>query len=62
MHSKYDNMHRNIMFYALICINNHVIANISCMLFDKFFMERLLVPIYFAALSMDLNKVHVTYL
>ena len=26
MHSKYDNMHKNEMFYALICINNHVIA------------------------------------
>ena len=26
MHSKYDNMHKNGMFYALICINNHVIA------------------------------------
>ena len=23
MHSKYDNMHTNEMFYALICINNH---------------------------------------
>ena len=26
MHSKYDNMHTNGMFYALICINNHVFA------------------------------------
>ena len=26
MHSKYDNMHKNGMFYALICTNNHVIA------------------------------------
>ena len=26
MHSKYDNMHTNGMFNALICINNHVIA------------------------------------
>ena len=26
MHSKYDNMHKNEMFYALICINNNVIA------------------------------------
>ena len=26
MHSKYDNMHKNRMFYALIYINNHVIA------------------------------------
>ena len=24
MHLKYDNMHTNGMFYALICINNHV--------------------------------------
>ena len=26
MHSKYDNMDKNGMFYALICINNHVFA------------------------------------
>ena len=26
MYSKYDNMHKNRMFYALIFINNHVIA------------------------------------
>ena len=26
MHSKNDNMHTNGMFYALICINNHIIA------------------------------------
>ena len=26
MHSKYDYMHENGMFYALICINNHVFA------------------------------------
>ena len=24
MHSKYDSMHNNEIFYALICINNHV--------------------------------------
>ena len=32
MHSKYDNMHMNGIFYALICINNHVITSISYML------------------------------
>ena len=32
MHSKYDNMHRNGMFYAFIDINNHVIVSISCRL------------------------------
>ena len=32
MNSKYDNMHKNVMFYALICINNHVITGINCML------------------------------
>ena len=32
MHSKYDNMHRNRMFYALICINSHEIKSICCML------------------------------
>ena len=26
MHSKYDNMHINVVFYALICINNHVLS------------------------------------
>ena len=31
MHSKYDNMHVNEIFYALICINNHVITSIDCM-------------------------------
>ena len=32
MKSKYDNMHNNRIFYALICINNHVITGINCML------------------------------
>ena len=32
MYSKYDNMHTNGMFYALICINNHIIEFINCML------------------------------
>ena len=32
MHSKYDNMHRNGMFYVLIFIDNHVIKSISCVL------------------------------
>ena len=31
MHSKYDNMHMNGMFYALICINNYIITSLSCM-------------------------------
>ena len=26
MHSKYDNMHKSVMFYALMCINNYIIA------------------------------------
>ena len=30
MYSKYDNMHKNGMFYALICINNHIIISINC--------------------------------
>ena len=33
MHSKYDNMHENGMFYALICINNHIVTCLNCMLF-----------------------------
>ena len=32
MHSKYDNIRENIMFYVLICINGHVIINIHLML------------------------------
>ena len=34
VHSKYDNMHKNEMFYALIYINNYVITSISCMLLN----------------------------
>ena len=30
MHSKYDNMHKNEMFYALIWINNHILAYVNC--------------------------------
>ena len=44
MHSKYDNMCKNGIFYALNYINNHVIASISFMLsdppFDDFFLIR----------------------
>ena len=32
IHSKHDNMHKNGMFYALICIKNHIITCIDCML------------------------------
>ena len=32
MHSKYDNMRRNGIFYVLIYINNHVITSVSYML------------------------------
>ena len=32
MHSKYDDMYRNEIFYALIYISNHVIISISYML------------------------------
>ena len=32
MHSKYDNMPKNGMNYALKCTDNHVISSISCML------------------------------
>ena len=33
IYSMYDNMHRIEMFYALICINNHVILSVSYLLF-----------------------------
>ena len=29
---KYDNMHRNEIFYVLICINNHVLSCLISML------------------------------
>ena len=32
MHSKYDNMHTNEIFNAIISINNHVNSCINCML------------------------------
>ena len=32
MHSKYDNMHKKGIFYALICINSHIIMFINFML------------------------------
>ena len=32
MHSKYDNMNKNIMFYTLICINNNLFTGINCVL------------------------------
>ena len=31
-HSKYDNMHKNGIFYVLIYINNHVISGINYIL------------------------------
>ena len=32
MHSKYDNIHKNGMFKALMCINNHIIVGVNCTL------------------------------
>ena len=32
MHSMYDNIDKNEMFYFLICINNHVINSINFIL------------------------------
>ena len=34
MHSKYDTMHKNEMFYVLIFINNHIICVINFILWD----------------------------
>ena len=34
LHSKYDNMHKNEIFYALICINNHIFECQYCKLSD----------------------------
>ena len=41
MHSKYDNMHINVMFYALNCINNHFLSCYDCMLSDTKSLESL---------------------
>ena len=32
LQSNYDNMHKDEMFYALVCINNHIVTCINCML------------------------------
>ena len=32
MHSKYDNMYKNIMVHALIYMNNDITTSINCML------------------------------
>ena len=32
IHSKHDNMNKNEMFYALICINKHIISCVNYML------------------------------
>ena len=51
MHSKYDNMHKNGIFYAKICINNHIIICINYMLSPRYtlnFLEgnEILLPTY----------------
>ena len=35
MHSKYDNIYSNKIFYALIFINNHVIKCLSIIIFKE---------------------------
>ena len=35
MYSKHENMYKNEIFYALICINNHKISYVNCMLIEK---------------------------
>ena len=32
MYSKYSNMYKNELFYALIFINNYIITSVNCML------------------------------
>ena len=32
IHSKHDNMNKNKIFCAIICINNHIISYVNCML------------------------------
>ena len=32
LHSNYDNMHKNGIFYVLICINNYITTCVNCML------------------------------
>ena len=48
MNLKYDNMHKNVIFYAEICINNHIImcinyrlsSNIGLFVNKKVYFER----------------------
>ena len=49
MYSKYDSVHRNKFFYAIICINKYVITSISCMLSWRKFK-------YFSIKSIQMTK------
>ena len=37
IHSNYDKMHKNEIFYALICINNYIILCVNFMLSGRDF-------------------------
>ena len=32
IYSKHENMDNNVIFYTLICINNHIISCVNCMI------------------------------
>ena len=42
MHSKYDNMHKNVIFYALFYINNNVIKSIVACYQRAYMMNELI--------------------
>ena len=42
LHSKYDNMHKNGIFYTLICIKKPIISCVNCMLLVKSYKEEIL--------------------
>ena len=55
MHSKYDNMHINVMFYAINCMNNHVLSCYDCMLSNATWAHA-------APTLHDVTQVHIIYL
>ena len=52
MYSNYDNMHKNEIFYALICINNQIISCLNYILSKRKYFSYSLKIILFYFLSM----------
>ena len=56
MHSKYDNMHTNVIFNALNCINNHVNSCINCTISYVYLLANLLALL----IECTTNLIHFT--